>query len=141
MPGPFDFHLTHEEYFMKAIAVLLMAAALVAGGTALAAGEHPHDPRHGGILVEGKQADFELVARPDVLQLYLSDHGKKMDHSRASAKVTLLAGKDKQEVTLAPAGADKLEARGTFKVAPGTKAVAVVTNAGKPVGTARFEIR
>lgn len=126
---------------MKAFAVLLTAAALVAGGGALAAGEDHHKPQYGGIVVEGKQADFELVAKRDVLQLYLSDHGKKMDHSKASAKVTLLAGKDKQEVTLAPAGTDKLEAKGRFKVAAGTKVVAVVTNAGKSVGTARFEIR
>ena len=126
---------------MKAFAVLLTAAALVSGGGALAAGEDHHKPQYGGIVVEGKQADFELVAKPDVLQLYLSDHGKKMDHSKASAKVTLLAGKDKQEVTLAPAGTDKLEAKGSFKVAAGTKVVAVVTHAGKSVGTARFEIK
>jgi hypothetical protein len=126
---------------MNAIATLLAAAALVTGGTASAAGEDHHKPQHGGIVVEGKQADFELVARPDVIQLYLSDHGKKMDHSRATAKVTLLAGKEKQEVTLAPAGGDKLEARGSFKVAAGTKLVAVVSNGGRPVGTARFEIK
>ena len=126
---------------MKAFAVLLTAAAIVAGGGALAAGEDHHKPQYGGIVVEGKQADFELVAKPDFIQLYLSDHGKKMDHSKASAKVTLLAGKEKQEVTLVPAGAEKLEAKGTFKVGPGTKVVAVVTNAGKSVGTARFEIK
>lgn len=126
---------------MNVLATLLTAAALVTGGTALAAGDDHHKPQHGGIVVAGKQADFELVAKADVLQLYLSDHGKKMDHSKASAKVTLLAGKEKQEVTLAPAGSDKLEARGGFKVAAGTKVVAVVSNAGKSVGTARFEIK
>lgn len=126
---------------MKAFAVLLTAAALVTGGAALAAGEDHHKPQHGGIVVEGKQADFELVAKPDLIQLYLSDHGKKMDHSKASAKATLLAGKEKQEVILAPAGGDKLEAKGSFKVAPGTKVVAVVTNGGKSLGTARFEIK
>lgn len=69
--------------------------------------------------------------------------GRKPSSARkvnASAKVTLLAGKDKQEVTLAPAGADKLEAKGNFMVGPGTKIVAVVTNADKLIGTARFEI-
>ena len=60
---------------------------------------------HGGIVVEGKQTDFELVAKPDVIQLYLSDHGKKMDHSKASAKVTLLTGSEKQEVALFSANA------------------------------------
>ncbi len=126
---------------MKAIAILLAAAAFATAGTALAAGEDHHKPQHGGIFVEGKQADFELVAKPELIQLYLSDHGKKMDHSRASAKLTLLAGKEKQEVTLAPAGNDKLEAKGSFKVTAGTKVVAVVSNGGKSIGTARFEIK
>ena len=96
--------------------------------------------RHGGLVAPGKEADFELVAKPDALQLYLSDHGKPMDLSKASAKLTLLAGTEKTEVELKPAG-DKLEAKGSFKVAAGTKAVAVVTNAGKTLGTARFTLK
>lgn len=126
---------------MRKTAALFTIAFALFGGAALAAGEDHHNPQHGGILVAGKQADFELVAKPEVIQLYLSDHGKKMDHSKASAKVTLLSGKEKQEVTLAPAGNDKLEAKGSFKVAAGTKVVAVVSNGGKSVGTARFEIK
>lgn len=123
---------------MRKTAILFTLLAALGGG-AWAEGDH-HKPMHGGLLQPGKQADYELVARPDVLQLYLSDHGKKMDHSRASAKLTLLAGKDKQEVTLSPAG-DKLEAKGAFKVDAGTKVVAVVTNGGKALGTARFQLK
>lgn len=126
---------------MKAITTLLAVAALVAGGNALAAGkEDDHKPMHGGIVVEGKQADFELVAKPHVIQLYLRDHGKPMSAAKASAKLNLLSGSDKQEVTLAPAG-DKLEAKGSFKVPAGTKVVAVVTNEGKSLGTARFTLK
>jgi hypothetical protein len=54
-------------------------------------------------------------------------------------EVTLLTGTEKQEVELKPAG-DKLEATGSFKVGPGTKAVAVVTVGGKPA-TARFTVK
>ena len=53
--------------------------------------------------------------------------------------LTLLTGAEKQEVELKPVG-NKLEATGTFKVGPGTKAVAVVTVAGKSA-TARFAIK
>jgi hypothetical protein len=63
-----------------------------------------------------------------------------MDVSKASAKLTLLSGSEKQEVELKPE-AGKLEAKGAFKVGPGTKAVAVVTNAGKTLGTARFTLK
>ena len=58
---------------------------------------------------------------------------------KASAKLTLLSGTEKQEVELKPVG-DKLEASGSFKVGPGTKAVAVVTVGGKPA-TARFTMK
>ncbi len=58
----------------------------------------------------------------------------------AGAKLTLLSGAGKQEVQLKPAGGNKLEAVGTFKVGPGTQAVAVVTIDGKPA-TARFSLK
>lgn len=122
---------------LAACITLALAAAAPAGW---AAGEaHDHQPRHGGVVVEVKDMDLELVARPTVIQLYLRDHGQAADLSKATARLTLLSGSDKQEVALKPAG-DRLEATGSFKVGPGTKAVAVVTVAGKP-STARFSLK
>lgn len=123
---------------------LIATIALAAAGIAHAAGEkhdhaHEHKPMHGGVVVEVKDMDYELVAKATTLQLYLRDHGKPADVSKASAKVTLLTGTEKQEVELKPAG-DKLEATGSYKVGPGTKAVAVVTINGKPA-TARFTLK
>lgn len=118
----------------------IAALALAFAGASFAAGEHDHKPLHGGVVAETKAADMELVAKPDALQLYLRDHGKPLDVSKASAKLTLLSGEDKQDVTLSPAG-DRLEAKGTFQVAAGTKVVAVVTDAGKALGTARFTLK
>jgi len=115
------------------------AIALVLASTAHASGAHDHSPKHGGVVTEVKDMDYELVAKSSVVQLYLRDHGKKVDIPKATAKVTLLTGAEKQEVELKPAG-DKLEATGSFKVGPGTKAVAVVTVNGKP-STARFTLR
>lgn len=123
---------------------LLASIALALAVPASAAGEkhdhaHEHKPMHGGVVVEVKDMDYELVARPTTIQLFLRDHGKAADVSKASAKVTLLTGTEKQEVELKPAG-DRLEATGSFKIGPGTKAVAVVTIAGKPA-TARFTLK
>lgn len=121
---------------------LLAALALALAGAAHAGPGHAeddHKPKHGGIVAPGKDWDFELVAKPAAIQLYVRDHGKPADVSKASAKLTLLAGAEKQEVELKPAG-DKLEATGSFKVGPGTKAVAVVTVNGKP-STARFTLK
>lgn len=122
---------------IAAVLLSLASGAFAAGGHKHA---HEHESLHGGVVVEAKDIDYELVVKPDTLQLFLRDHGKPMDVAKASAKVTLLAGTDKQEVTLTPAG-DKLEAKGTFKLTAGAKAVAVVTNNGKTLGTVRFPLR
>ncbi len=123
---------------------LIATIALASAGLVQAAGEkhdhaHEHKPLHGGVVVEVKDMDYELVVNPATLQLYLRDHGKAADVSKASAKITLLTGAEKQEVELKPVG-NKLEATGSFKVGPGTKAVAVVTVNGKPA-TARFTLK
>jgi hypothetical protein len=119
---------------------LFASITLALAGSAFAAGDkHDHKPLHGGVVVEVKDMDYELVAKPTVIQLHLRDHGKSADLSKATAKLTLLTGTEKQEVELKPAG-DKLEATGSFKVGPGTKAVAIVTVAGKP-STARFTLK
>ena len=121
---------------------LLAALALTLAGSAFAAGDHSHEhkPMHGGVVVEVKDIDYELVAKPTMIQLHLRDHGKPADVSKASAKLTLLTGAEKQEVELKPAG-EKLEASGAFKVGPGTKVVALVTIAGKSAGTVRFALK
>jgi hypothetical protein len=129
---------------MKTLSIFA-AIALALAGSAYASDAkhehaHEHQPQHGGVVVEVKDIDYELVAKPSVIQLHLRDHGKPADLTKASAKLTLLSGADKQEVELKPVG-DKLEASGSFKVGPGTKAVALVTVAGKPAGTVRFTLK
>jgi len=119
------------------------ALMLMASGVVFAADKHDHGhedkPLHGGLVTEIKDVDYELVAKSEVLQLYVRDHGKPVDVSKATAKITLLSGSEKQEVELKPSG-DRLEAKGSFKVAPGTKVVAQVNLASK-AATARFVLK
>ena len=124
---------------MKTQILLASIALALANSTFAAGGKHGHKPLHGGVVAEVKDMDVELVAKPSAIQLYQRGHGKMPDLSKATAKVTLQTGTDKQEVELKPAG-DKLEATGSFKVSPGTKAVAVLMVAGKPA-TARFTLK
>ena len=91
-------------------------------------------------MVETKAGDMEIVAKPDNLQIYFTDHGKAVKLDGAKAKVTFLNGAEKSEAELVVAG-DKLEAKGAFKVAKGTKGIAVLTLAGKAPVTARFEVK
>lgn len=124
---------------------LLAALALAFTGSAFAAGDHghghEHKPLHGGIVVEANDMDYELVARPDSITLHLRDHGKPAKTEGVSAKLTLLSGTEKSEAVLAPAGDGKLEAKGSFKVAAGTKVVALVTLPGKKAANVRFALK
>ena len=124
-------------HFLTSIVVAIASMGLGAGAFAAGAG---HEARHGGIRVESKVMDMEIVAKTDVIQLYVSDHGKPLKIDGAKAKVTLLNGAEKTEIELQPAG-DKFEARGAFKVSKGTKGVVLVTLAGKPGTTARFTVQ
>ncbi|MDP4733314.1 hypothetical protein [Limnohabitans sp. Bal53] len=119
---------------------LLITASLVLGNMAWAGpGDATHKPMHGGVLATVKDVDYELVASVTALRLYVRDHGKAVDVSKSTAKLTLLTGSEKQEVELKPSG-DKLEATGTYKVTAGTKVVAVISFGAKQA-TARFVIK
>jgi hypothetical protein len=115
---------------------LLFASAISL--PALAADDHV--PKHGGVVVETKAGDLELVAKPDLVVIHVSDHGKAMKLTSASGKVTVFNGSEKTEAPLALIG-DKLEAKGSFKVAPGAKVLAEVSLNGKPAVSARFTLK
>ena len=126
---------------IQTLAAIAISASLAFTSLAAnSAGNHAHDPKFGGVVVETKVGDVEIVAKPESIQLYVSDHGKVVKLDGAKAKVTLLNGTEKSEVELLPAG-DKLEAKGAFKVAKGTKGIAVLMLAGKPTVSARFEVK
>jgi hypothetical protein len=99
-----------------------------------------HTPKHGGVVLETKAGDLELVAKPDMIRVHVSDHGKPMKLTSGTGKVTVFNGAEKTEAPLALVG-DKLEAKGNFKVAPGTKVLAEVSLNGKPAVAARFTLK
>jgi hypothetical protein len=120
--------------------IFLITCSLLLSGLAWAGpNDADHKPMHGGVLTTVKDMDYELVANPTMLRLYVRDHGKAVNVSKASAKLTLLTGTEKQEVDLKPSG-DKLLATGSFKVNAGTKAIVVISVGGKQ-STARFVIK
>lgn len=118
----------------------LATAALAALIAAPAFAADDHKPQHGGVVLETKAGDMELVAKPDSIVIYVSDHGKPMKLTSATGKVTVFAGNDKAEAPLALVG-DKLEAKGSFKVGAGVKVLAEVSVNGKPAVAARFTLK
>ena len=49
-----------------------LAIAVCTAGPVMAAGEHDHAPKNGGIVVESKVGDLEIVAKPDLLQIFIT---------------------------------------------------------------------
>jgi hypothetical protein len=133
--------LTFKEMEMKAIfAMLSVVGALVLAPSVGFAHDKHGQPQFGGIFAEAGAFQLELVLTGKAATLHVSDHGKPVEVKGGSAKLTLLAGTAKSEVNLTPAGS-KFEATGSFPAAKGTKAVAVVTLAGKAPVTARFTMK
>jgi hypothetical protein len=136
------------------IALFIASSTLVISSGAFAAGEkgHDHDSKgttahaddakasHGGVATVIKDVNYELVARPDVITLYVTDHGKPVNLTGASAKLTLLSTSKQEEVMMTPTS-DALQIEGAFNVAAGTKVIAHVTLKGEPVRQVRFSIK
>lgn len=98
-------------------------------------------PMHGGIVAEGGVLQGELVARPGALTLYLTDHGNPVATQGASGRLTVLAGTQRSELALTPAGENRLSLAGAPLLAPGTKAVALVRLPDGRSATLRFELK
>jgi hypothetical protein len=88
-------------------------------------------PHHGGLVKEVNEVQYELVAKPDLITIYVFDHGKKIKLKDASGKLTILAGKEKTEIALVADAGNTLQAKGNFKVGKGVRLVAIIKNAGK----------
>jgi len=124
---------------MKHSIALFVAALTFAASPAWAKDEHK--PKYGGQVKEINEIQYELVARPGVVTVFVEDHGKKIDTKGATGKATLRQGTERSEVALLPAGDNKLEGKGTFKAAPGTTAIVQVTRAGKAEESVRFTLK
>lgn len=122
---------------MKHLPALLLSLTIFIAAPVFA--HEAAKPMHGGTVAHVNELDFELVAQPERLQLFVHDHGRVIDLSNASAKVSLLSGAQKQDAELKVVEG-RLEAAGSYNVAPGSKAVAVVSLNGK-THTARFTLK
>ncbi len=122
---------------MKIRSLLLTFAILLSTGTIVRAdGIHDHPSLYGGKVFVAKDIDVELVAKNDLVQIYLRDHGKPIDIKGGSAKLTLLNGVSKQEYELS-ASKGIFELKGSFNLEKGAKAIAII-KFGNQVVTARY---
>lgn len=98
----------------------VMALGLLLAGQAFAHGDLA--PAHGGLIQEGQAVTVELLVRPDMTMVYLSDHASPLEAQGASGELVLLSGGKKSVIPLAPAGGNALMGPGA-QAAQGAKAV------------------
>lgn len=116
--------------------LLMLVIFLSTASIANADGAHDHAPLFGGKIFVAKDIDVELVAKNDLVQIYVRDHGKPIDISGGSAKLTLFNGASKQEYEIA-SSKGIFELKGTFNLEKGTKAIAIIKIKNQII-TARF---
>jgi hypothetical protein len=120
-----------------AVAALALAAALGAAPPALAHGVA--EARHGGVVQGAADLSFELVATADGAAVFIDDHGKALPPAGFGGRLTVLHGGQSREAVLEVAG-ERLLARG-LALAPGARAVAVLTTPRGQTLTLRFVVR
>lgn len=103
--------------------------------------DHGHQPLYGGIVAEAGDLNYELVAKPDSLTIYVTDHGKPVSASGARGTATVHSGNEKTTAVLEPAGENKLSAKGSFKQGVGVRVAATVALAGKPEAKLNFRLK
>ena len=126
----------------KSLHPLIAAAALAAAFTvspAFAGGGH--GPKYGGVVRELHNVSYELVAKPDSLTLYVSDHDKPIPTQGATAEAVIYAGSEKPVVKLEPAGDNRMLAKGSFKVGVGVRVMLTTTLPGKTPAKASFNLK
>lgn len=101
---------------------------------------HSEEPRHGGVVAEAKDLNFELVNQNGKAVIYILDHGQPVDTAKASGKLTVLNNGEKTEVELQPAGENRLASASKVPLNMGAKAIASLT-LGQNKVSARFAVK
>ena len=96
-------------------------------------------PQYGGIVAEAGMAQFELVSREGRVIIHVSQHGAALASAGGSGKLTVLAGGEKSEIALKPAGENRFE--GTGNLASGAKVQISIQLAGQKAMQARVVVK
>jgi hypothetical protein len=110
---------------MKKLFALCVLSTLSFAFNAAAYAHGSTKPLHGGVVQMVGETSFELVTRPDGAEVYLIDDGDDMSSEGLTGKLMIDQAGTKTEAALAPAGGNKLEARGA-KIPAGAKVVVLI---------------
>ena len=118
-----------------------LSAALMLSANPILAHEGHLKPMYGGVTADADVFQVELVLKGAQATLHVTEHGAPVETVNATGKLTVLSGKDKEEVVLTPNGYQSLGAKLKAKPAKGAKAVAVIDVPGKGTGNVRFTLK
>jgi hypothetical protein len=116
-----------REISMKRVLFSFMALVLLGLAPFKTAQAHGGtQPEHGGVVQLVGDMSFELVTRPEGVELYVEDDGDEVTSADLAAKLTIVSAGTKSDVTLTPAAGNKFEAKGV-NIAPGAKVTVLLT--------------
>jgi hypothetical protein len=118
---------------------LLVAIIAIAAAPAHAHGDWP--PKHGGLMNEGGETSFELVARGTKIILYVEDHGTPVSTQGAKGTLTVTRGSKTWSAEITRLGDNGLESRLTRPLARGDRVLAKVTMGNGSIAAGRFVIK
>ena len=104
----------------------LLASTLLSLTFAVAEAHNGTQPEHGGVVQIVGDMSFELVTRPDGVELYVEDDGDEVNSAELAAKLTIVDAGTKSEVSMTAATGNKFEAKGV-KVGKGAKVGVLLT--------------
>ncbi|HPG89693.1 MAG TPA: hypothetical protein PLD46_08560 [Hyphomicrobium sp.] len=123
--------------FLSIAAAMLFSATTIA----LAAEDHGHVAKHGGLVQESGHHHIELVAKDGSLELYVEgENGAPEDVAAAQATAVVLSDGKKHDVALTAAAGGHLKGAGDFKAVKGTTIVVTLTMPGHAPEQARFKL-
>lgn len=98
-------------------------------------------PLHGGIVQMVGEMSFELVVRPEGVEVYLVDDGEDVGTGGLDAKITIARDGATTEAPLASGGGNRLVGPGV-KAPPGSRVTVIVTmKANAARWAAKFTIK
>lgn len=112
--------------------------ALGSASVSLAHGDWP--AKHGGLMNEGGETSFELVARKGKAVLYVEDHGTPVPTAGAKGTLEVARGAETLNVELRAADGNRLQAVSPVSLKPGDRVKARVVMANGSIAVGRFFI-
>jgi hypothetical protein len=123
------------------LVVLASGWLLLALSSGLAAAHGNTKPLHGGIVQMVGEMSFELVARPEGVEVYLVDDGEPVGTGGLDAKITIARDGATTEAALVGGGGNRLVGAGV-QVPPGSRVTVIVTmKANAARWAAKFTIK